>query len=66
LPGWRRERKRRGWIGIGNQERRSQRWEKEKKAPDKDRGGTEREEGGMDFSKDLYVKSENCRDLFVK
>jgi hypothetical protein len=24
------------------------------------------EEGQMEFSKGLYIKSENCRDLFVK
>jgi hypothetical protein len=41
-------------------------WEKEKKAPDKDRGGTEKEEGGLEFPKDLYAISENHRDLSVK
>jgi hypothetical protein len=30
------------------------------------RRGTEGKEGGIDFPKDLYVISENCRDLFVK
>jgi hypothetical protein len=27
---------------------------------------TEREEGELGFPKDLYINSENCRDLFVK
>jgi hypothetical protein len=30
------------------------------------KGGTEREEGELGFPKDLYVNSENCRDLSVK
>jgi hypothetical protein len=53
------------------EERKNER-EKERDVPARERKrkpnrrGTEGEEGGMDFSKDLCAISENCRDLFVK
>jgi hypothetical protein len=48
---------------VGSQRRRSQRWEKGKKAP----GRRETEEKGKWSSpKDLCVNLENCRDLSVK